>query len=182
MKTNLPKALKMFLFLIFADFAALMIAISFFLIFKDAMWAAHTFTQLFSFIILVTVIWQCTYMLGFKDSNMVRTGHMTEDIRRGFKIGAIAQIPFAVLFILSVVLNFRYGYYVLANSMYRSFLTVFAGSKNMADIYMRDLGVIRLICIALFLLIVPAVSGGVYIMGYKGIDLPTKIFYKKREK
>ena len=184
MKTNLFLAFKLFLFLIFADFAALMIAISFFVIFHSVPWAAYTFSQLFSVIVLIVVIWQSTYMLGFKDCNMVRTGHSKEDICRGFKIGALAQIPGVLFFILSVAFNLRFSLYRLANSFYWTFLTALTGSFNdkwLAEVLMRKTGVLSLTGMALMLLIIPAISGTVYIFGYRGVDFFTKLVYKKRK-
>ena len=182
MKKNISLALKLFLFLLFSEFAALMVTISFSVIFQKVSPVAYTFSQTFSLVILVVTVWQCTYMPGFKDSNMVRTGHMQEDIWRGFKIGALSQIPFVLFFAAAVIFNFNYSVYIVVNSVYWSFLTMFSGSDGTAEVCMRDLGAIKLICIALFTVIVPAIAGGVYIMGYKGIDLHTKLFYKKREK
>ena len=175
----------MFLYLVFIEFASFMLAISFMVIFaKSSQWVFYTFLQLFSFIILVALIWQAVYIIGFRDSNMVRTGHQTEDLYKGFKIGAIAQIPGFVLFVSAVAFNMRFSLYRLLTGVYWTFLTAIAGTFNadkISNIYMREMGVLKIGGMALLFLIIPALSGVFYILGYKGIDLFTKFVYKKRK-
>ncbi|MBO7520123.1 MAG: hypothetical protein J6T73_05025, partial [Clostridia bacterium] len=123
--------------------------------------------------------------IGFRDSNMVRTGHDTEDLYTGFKVGAIAGAPWFIFLIVSVIINLRFSYFRIINSTYWTFLTAVCGAfdgERAATVGMRDVGVFGIIGSALILLIVPAISGVVYIMGYKGIDLFSKFVYKKRKK
>ena len=184
MKHTLKYSLKLFLYLIFSWFASFMVTISFGVIIRNVNWAFYTVSQLFSFIILVVLIWQNFYIIGFRDSNMVRTGHQTEDLYKGFKAGAIAQIPWLVLLIVAVIVNMRFSIYRIINSTYWTFLTAICGAfdnKEIANLGMRDISLLSLIGTALLLLIVPAISGGVYILGYKGIDLFSKFVYKKRK-
>lgn len=141
-------------------------------------------SQLFSFIIMVVLIWQTVYDIGFRDSNMVRTGHMKEDLPKGFKIGAVSQLPWAVFFIVSVMLNIKFSVYRIINSLYWSFLTLICGvfdGKRLAQLTMQDLSVLKLGGIALLFFIIPIISGSVYILGYKGIDIFSLIIYKKRK-
>lgn len=185
MKQNLKYVLKLFLTLLFSAFASFMIAISFAVIFaKSSGWIFYTFTQAFTLILLVALIWQTVYDIGFKDSNMVRTGHRNEDILRGFKVGAAAQIPWLIGLLLSFAFNIRFSFYRIFNSVYWTFLTLASGTvkaEKIAEIKMRDIGAVGITVTFLLLLIVPIVSGAVYILGYKGIDVFSKLVYKKRK-
>ena len=177
MNSTLKASLKLILKLLFVTFADFMLAISFAVIFsKSPKWVFYTFLQVFGIIVLIAVIWNDAYTLGFRDSNMVKTGHKKEDLLKGFKIGAIAQIPWLVFLIVSVIFNLRFAVYRMFNSAYFWFLTAIAGQEQ----YMR-MGIIRIGAFALVRLIVPAISGVVYILGYKGVDLFTKLVYKKRK-
>lgn len=184
MKQTLKYSLKLFLYLIFSWFASFMVTVSFGVIVRNVNWAFYTLSELFCLIILIVLIWQTLYITGFRDSNMVRTGHRKEDLYKGFKVGAIAQLPWLALFIASLIMNMRFSIYRILNSTYWTFLTAVCGafdSKRAANLYMRDIGVFGIVGSLLILLIVPAIAGGVYIMGYKGIDLFSKFVYKKRK-
>ena len=179
----MKKAFKLLLCVLFSDFAALMITISFSVIIRNVNWAFYTLSQLFSFIILVTLVWQTVYEIGFRDSNMVRTGHMQKDLYKGFKMGLVANAPWFIILVMSFVINMRFSIYRVINSVYWTFLTVFCNAFNnrAATIHMRDIGVLGIIGTVLLLLIVPAISGAVYLLGFSGIDLFSKIVYKKRK-
>lgn len=185
MKKIFNQSLKLFFSLLFSCFASFMIAISFAVILSSAsQWVFYTLTQVFNLIVLITVIWQVVYYMGFRDSNMVRTGHMKEDLYKGFKIGAIAQVPWFVFLIASVVLNLRFSIYRIFNSAYYWLVTAIAGTfkgKEIAAITMGNIGVFKIILFALVLLIVPVISGVIYVLGYKGIDIFSKFIYKKNK-
>lgn len=177
MNSTLKASLKLIIKLLFVTFADFMLTVSFAAIFsKSPKWVFYVFLQVFGMMILIAIIWHDAYMLGFKDSNMVRTGHIKEDLLKGFKIGAIAQIPWLIFLIVSVIFNWNFAVYRLFNSAYFWFLTAIAGQ----DLYMR-MGVIKIGAFVLLLFIVPIISGGIYILGYKGIDLFSKLVYKKRK-
>ena len=55
-------------------------------------------SQIICIILLISTVASPVYKFGFKDSNMVRLGHMREDFLRGFKIGLVANIPFFVMY------------------------------------------------------------------------------------
>ena len=184
MKLTFKHSFKLFLYLIFSWFASFMVTVSFGVIVSKVNWAFYLLSQLFSLIILIVLLWQCLYIVGFRDSNMVRTGHQTEDLYKGFKVGAIAQAPFIVFFIVSIIINLKFSYFRIINSAYWTFLTAVCGAfdtEKAANMGMREVGVLGIIGTVLILLIVPALTGGIYIMGYKGIDLFSKFVYKKRK-
>ena len=161
-----------------------MVTVSFGVIVSRVNWAFYVLSQLFSFIILIVLIWQIIYNIGFKDSNMVRTGHRKEDLLTGFKVGAIAQIPWYVLFVVSFIVNMRFNIFRILNSTYWALLTAVCGAfdgEKAKNLYMRDIGAGGIIGTVVLFLIIPAISGGVYILGYKGIDLFSKIVYKKHK-
>ena len=170
-------SLKLFLLLMFVSFASFMVAISFAVILsKSPLWVFYVFTQLFNFLILVSVVWQHIYSIGFKDSNMVKTGHLKKDIYKGFKIGAIAEIPFAIFLAVSVIANLKFSIYRIVNSQYFWFLSAIAGkSQNM------QMGTLKIIAFVLLLFVVPIISCIIYILGYNGVDLFSKLVYKNRK-
>ena len=177
MEKVLGYSLKLFLLLVFASFASFIVAISFAVIFfKSPVWVFYSFTQLFNLLILVSVIWHHIYSIGFKDSNMVKTGHLKKDIYKGFKIGVISQIPSAVFLAVSVITNLKFSIYRIVNSQYFWFLSAIAGkSQNM------QMGVLKIVAFALFLFVVPVMSGIIYILGYNGVDIFSKLIYKNRK-
>ncbi|MBO4693584.1 MAG: hypothetical protein J5659_04240 [Clostridia bacterium] len=185
MSDILKNSFKLFLSVLFATFASFMITISFAAIFaKSSLCLFYVLTQFFNIIVLITLVWQNTYHIGFKDSNMVRTGHKTEDLYTGFKIGIIAQIPWLIFLIVSFIFNIRFGVYRIINSTYWSFLTLISGSirtEKITVLKMCDLGALKSIEFGALLLIVPIISGFVYILGYKGIDIFSNVVYKRKK-
>ncbi|MBR4910938.1 MAG: hypothetical protein IKZ47_06430 [Clostridia bacterium] len=151
---------------------------------KSVHWIFYVISELFSFIILLIIIWEPLYITGFRDSNMVRTGHRKEDIYKGFKTGTIASAPWALLLIVSFIFNMQFNHYRILNSTYWTFLTIFCNAfdtDRAAALHMRDIGPLGIIGSVVLLLIVPALTGTVYILGYKGIDLFSKLVYKNRK-
>ena len=184
MKQILKNAVRLFFYLLFSAFASFMLTVSFSVLTMGVNWAFYTFAQLFSLIILIIFIWQVFYGLGFRDSNMVRTGHQKEDLYKGFKVGTIAQLPWLVLLIAAVAFNMRFSIYRIINSTYWTFLTAVCrafDSTKVAVLTMQNAGVMGIVGMFLLLLVVPVISGVVYILGYKGIDLFSKFVYKKHK-
>ena len=118
---------------------------------------------------------------GTKDSNLVKFKHKNEDKLKGFKIGAVAAVPnylflvFLVIARLGLFLSFPMALYKLLNSSVYSFIDVIVGSA----VAVSDMSVLRLALLFLLPLIIPAVSGISYILGYKNISVGEKFIYKK---
>ncbi len=142
-------------------------------------------SQVLSFVLIISFASSGVYKQGFKDANLVRTGHMSYDKLKGFKIGLIGNIPFFVLFGLLVVFalgvapKFFMTWYAHLNSYFYSIIYWISG--NNSKITVSELNVVQYILLFLVQFIVPVICSIAYIMGYKGINLREKVVYKKGE-
>ena len=138
-------------------------------------------TQIINIFIVISFSSSNIYKRGFKDSNLVRAGHLKADVLKGFKIGLVANVPFFLLFALMIAAAlglapaFRTVWYALLNSHYYSLILFIAGGADVVS----KLGVLRLVLLFLLQLTVPVISGVAYIMGFKEISLSDKLVYKK---
>lgn len=142
-----------------------------------------TITQALNMIIVISFASNSVYKQGFKDANLVRTGHLKVDNLKGFKIGLIANVPFFVLFAIVVVLSifvpsFRTVWYAFLNSHFYSFVLWISGD---ADIISK-LSILQFVLLFALQLIVPIISGVSYILGFKEINFTDKLVYKKEVK
>lgn len=139
-------------------------------------------TQILNFILVISFAANSVYKQGFKDVNLVRTGHKKADLLKGFKIGAIANIPFFALFAILLILtmvtpNFRTIWYAYLNSHFYSFVLWITGSAEVIS----KISVLQFVLLFLVQLIVPVISGIAYILGFKEINFTDKLVYKKGE-
>lgn len=140
-------------------------------------------TQVLNFILVISFASSSVYKQGFKDANLVRTGHKKLDNLRGFKLGAVANIPFFALFVLMIVLtittpNFRTIWYAYLNSHFYSIILWISGSADVISKF----SILQFVLLFLVQLIVPVISGVAYILGFKEINLTDKLVYKKEVK
>lgn len=141
-------------------------------------------TQVLSFITVLSFASGSVYKQGFKDSNLVRVGHIKKDVLKGLKIGFTANIPFFVLYVITVIMalgtagGFRTVWYAFLNShFYSIILWICGGSETVAE-----LGVLKFVLLFAVQLIVPLISATAYVLGFKEINLFEKIIYKKAGK
>ncbi len=138
-------------------------------------------TQIFASIMVIAFASNAPYKQGFKDSNMVKTGHMSSDLFKGFKIGLIGNIPFFVLTLLVIIMaygmapSFKTVWYAFLSGHFYSFIILI--SKGVQTV--SEMGIMQLILLALIQFVVPVISGVSYILGFKGINIAEKIVYKK---
>ncbi|MBQ2934511.1 MAG: hypothetical protein IJE02_07860 [Clostridia bacterium] len=141
-------------------------------------------TQLLSIMMVIAFASGGAYKQGFKDSNLVRIGHVKKDMLKGFKIGLIGNIPFFVMFILAIVMalgvapKFPTVWYAFLNSHFYGVIMALSGSRAA----LSQLNVLHFIAFALLQFVVPVVSGVAYVLGIKEINLAEKIMYKKEVK
>ena len=139
-------------------------------------------SQIFCVLILISFVYPGMWQLGTKDSNLVKFKHKKEDRLKGFKIGAVAVIPAYLLLIFLVVAkagavpDFPVVLYKFLNSSLYSLIEVILGSA----VKVGELAVWRLILLFVLPLIVPAVSGIAYILGFKNFSIGEKLVYKKK--
>ena len=119
---------------------------------------------------------------GTKDSNLVKFKHKREDKLKGFKIGVASTVPnylfliFLVVAKLGLFPKFPLALYKILNSSVYSFIEVIIGSA----VAVSELTVLRLALLFILPLIIPAIAGVSYILGYKNISLSDKFIYKKK--
>lgn len=141
-------------------------------------------TQVLSLMMVIAFTSNSVYTQGAKDSNLVKIGYAKKDMLKGAKIGLIGNIPFYLLFILACVMAsgiapaFRTVWYAFLNSHYYSLIIWIIGGAEA----LSQLGVMHYILLFLLQLIVPAISGVAYVLGFKEINLFDKIVYKKEVK
>lgn len=138
-------------------------------------------TQILSMIMVVAFASNSPYREGFKDSNLVKIGHIKRDMLKGLKIGLIGNIPFFVVTILMIVLAagtapaFRTVWYAfLSGHFYSLIMWITDGVLTVGEI-----GTTQYILLALIQFIVPVISCIAYILGFKEINLAEKLVYKK---
>ncbi len=140
-------------------------------------------SQILCGILVVSFASSNVYKQGFKDSNLVRIGHVKLDKLRGFKIGLVANIPFFVMFGLLVACglglspNLRVTLYGYLNGYFYPIIHLIAGCSTKTVV--SELNVLQYILLFLVQFIVPIISGIAYILGFKEINLSEKIVYKK---
>lgn len=139
-------------------------------------------SEVFCFLLLCGFIYPEILHNGTTDSNLVRFKHKKEDKFKGFKIGALAAIPnylvlvFLVTAKLGALPNFPMVLYKLLNLSVYSFIEVILGSA----VTVSELSVLRFMLLFLLPLIIPAIAGVSYILGYKNISVGEKLVYKKK--
>ncbi len=139
-------------------------------------------TQALCLIIIVFFSGGNVYRQGFKDANLVRTGHIKQDNLKGFKLGAVANIPFYAMFFIAVIFttvvpNFRVTWYAFLNG---NFIPAVLWIAKDADVVSK-INVLQFVLLFLLQLIVPIISGVAYILGFKEINITDKLVYKKGE-
>lgn len=140
-------------------------------------------SQVFAFLLLCGFIYPEIWHNGTTDSNLVKFKHKNEDKFKGFKIGAVAAVPnylflvFLVIANLGVFPSFPVALYKFLNSSVYSFIDVIVGSA----VAVSEIAVWRLALLFLLPLIIPAVSGVSYLLGYKNISVGEKFVYKKNK-
>ncbi len=140
-------------------------------------------TQAFCIVMIIAFAATLPYKQGFKDANLIKTGHIKNDILKGFKIGLIGNLPFLVIAILMIVCstqvpNFRTVWYAfLSGHMYSFIMWITSGAQTL-----KELTLTQHILLVLLQLMVPVISGIAYILGKKEINIAEKLVYKKEEK
>ena len=139
-------------------------------------------SQVFSILILCGFIYPDIWHNGTNDSNLVKFKHKSEDKFKGLKIGAVAVIPsyliliFLVIARLGTLPDFPMVLYKFLNSSVYSFIEVILGGT----VTVSNLAVWRFVLLFLLPLIIPAIAGISYILGYKNISVGEKLVYKKK--
>ena len=97
-------------------------------------------TQLFVILLLNAFIYSKLWHEGTKDDNAVRFGHMSEDKLKGLKVGLLANIPYALIFVCAFIsFLIKKGFsavsaiYVITNYNFWPILNAVWGYTNTTD-------------------------------------------------
>lgn len=138
--------------------------------------------QIFALGILISFVYPKIWDKGNKDLNLVKFNHEKKDILKGLKIGAIATIPNAAIYLFLAVTksgisrNFRVGYYKLFNASFYSVYEFIMGDTTK----MGELSTAQVLLCALPIIAVPLVAGLAYYFGYNDKTFFDKLIYKKK--
>ena len=141
-----------------------------------------TVSQIFCTLILISFIYPKIWQLGTHDSNLVRFKHKKEDKLKGFKIGALAVIPHYIFLLFlaaakyGVMPSFPMALYKFLNSSFYSFIDIIVSGT----VAVSDLALWRLLLLFILPLLIPAVAGAAYLLGYNNFSIGEKLVYKKK--
>lgn len=134
--------------------------------------------QIMTLMLLTGLVYPTLWDMGYKDRNMVLTGHAQADVLKGLKIGLVAVIPSVLSIpIFALIKAFPSALYKLINSSYYYFFDILTrGTDKFCDI-----SIWKFFVMAIIFLLVPAISCLGYYLGYKDFSIAEKITYKKKK-
>ena len=141
-------------------------------------------SQLLMLLLIGIFPYNTLWPIGCKDDNLVTYGHAPYDLLRGLKVGALATIPAALLYlglvlsVCGVLPSWYFGVYRILNIQYLPYINAVTGV--VAD--PTQIGALAVIALAATLLFVPAISAGAYWLGYKQISLHERLTYESKKK
>lgn len=118
--------------------------------------------------------------LGSRDDNLVHFEHMEYDPTRGLRVGLLASIPAAALYVALVIAKiigkakWYLSLYRILNITFLPYINAVIGDATAP----AELGVPALLLLILPLLVVPAVCGGAYMLGYRQFSIHERLTYK----
>lgn len=144
---------------------------------------AGIISSVFTWLIFGIFPYSMMWAKGSHDENYVFIGRLEEDVLFGLKVGVIATIPSAILYLMLILGKFGVFpptvlvWHRLINSPFIPYLdAVEMGAKSATE-----LSVGSLLSAGAILLFVPLVSGLAYYLGYRGISIRERLIYKKNE-
>ena len=146
---------------------------------------ANVFNAVVLVLMLITVgvfPYNVMWKLGSKDRNKVRYGRKKQDLLRGLKIGAIANVPSFAMYLLLILAKYQLifpQYFTLfryPHMPYLPYINWVCPAYSAAEISWPSM-------VALFLpmLFVPAVCAVGYILGYREFSVLEKLLYRTKK-
>lgn len=143
--------------------------------------AIDILTVLFSAIILWSMLYSLLWKRGDTDNNLATFGHIEREKYKGLKIGLLADVPFALLYLL-----------LWADKLF-GFSPAFSGLYKIANYYMfplidlcykgaetsAEISVLGMLCLLVTLIPIPLVAHIGYYCGNNEISLGDKFVYAK---
>lgn len=136
--------------------------------------------QLFSLLIVFTLLYIDMWRLGDSDRNKVNFDRISKDKIRGFRLGLLSVIPSALLYVglvlckLNVIPDVYYNLYRFLNTHIFAILTLILGAQPTLD----NTAWWQMLLVLPTLLVVPLCTQIGYTLGNKGIIIKEKILYR----
>lgn len=137
--------------------------------------------QIISLITEIMIVFSVIWDYGVKDHDSFTSGKSKKDAFRGVKIGLIAAIPAAILYIVLLLCKFGVfrpqflSIYRTLNSQFYGIVDWIYGSALLAT----DLSFVQLFLLALLLLFLPVCCGISYYIGLRNINIIDRTVYKR---
>ncbi len=138
---------------------------------------SSVFTLLIYGLFPYNILWN----LGSHDENYVLMGRMQKDEHFGLKVGLVANIPSAILYVLLLLGKWQVlpgvivKWHRILNPAFIPYIDAVENGATTA----AELSATALLAVAAILLFVPAVCGLGYLFGYRQISIRERILYKK---
>ncbi|MBQ9860425.1 MAG: hypothetical protein IJO76_07115 [Clostridia bacterium] len=137
-------------------------------------------TQAFMLLVVCAFPYTLLWALGDKDSVGVRYRGKKECLHRGFLIGLLGNVPYIVVYLILLASRFGLvpgGYLALFRLINLPFLPYINGIVPAAIASATDLSIWHLLGVLPVILVIPALCGIAYILGYKQISLQERATY-----
>lgn len=135
----------------------------------------------FTLVIFGAFPYNILWNIGSKDNNLVTFNRMKKDIFFGLKVGCVANIPSAVLYLLLVLGKFGVVPGVVLKwhrVLNTPFIPYIDGVEQGAEVA-SQLTIGSLLAVGATLLFVPIISQLGYYLGYRQISVRERLVYKK---
>lgn len=139
-------------------------------------------SSIFTLLIFGMFPYNMLWNIGSHDDNFVQLGRMDEDKYFGLKVGAIASIPSALLYLLLVVgkLGIIDGVILRWHRLLNTPFIPYIDAVELDASSAAELSIGSLLAVAVTLLFVPFVCWLGYHLGYRQISVREKLVYKKK--
>ena len=129
---------------------------------------------------LYSAIYSVVWKEGYRERNRVQCGYSQKDLLKGLKGGALAIVPQYLLLALLLALRvFNVdisGIYRLINFFAISLINVFMTPG--AEI--RDVAIWQVLASSCFVIVIPLISWGAYVLGYYRFSFMDVLVYRKK--
>lgn len=128
---------------------------------------------LLNVIIYAILLYNKPWEEGFRDPSRVKYKRMKKFMYKGLVAGLIADIPYALIFLLMVITKYANWYGGVFHVLY-----LFVNMQFNYLITMKVFVNMPWLCV-IFLLPMPLITHLAYVLGYKQISIGFKLMYKK---
>lgn len=138
-------------------------------------------SSIFTLLIFASFPYNMLWNVGSKERNYVNFERLDKDILFGLKVGAVATIPSAVLYVLLILGKFGVlsdaiiRWHRIINTPFIPYIDAVEGGVKAAT----ELSFGSLLAVAVPLFFVPLVCMVGYVLGYRQISVRERLIYKK---